>query len=63
MLGIQGEIDEISSGLDVGLKRNERQVEIEAPSIVDDDGHRVTNLDVYEHNNHSARQTVQYLFV
>ena len=46
MLSTQGEIDKISSGLDVGLERHERQVEIEAPSIVDDDDHRLTDLDV-----------------
>ena len=47
MLGVQCEINKVSSGLDVGLERHEGQVEVKAPSIVDDDGYRVSDLNVW----------------
>ena len=47
ILGIQCEIDKVSSGLDVGLEGHKGQVEIEAPGIVDDDCHRVSYLKVW----------------
>ena len=47
MLGVQCEIDKVSSSLDVGLERRKEQIEIEAPGIVDNDCHRVSDLNLW----------------
>ena len=46
MLGAKCEINKVPSGLDVGLERHKRQIEVKAPSIVDDNGHRLSDLGV-----------------